>query len=276
MPVIPLITMNDGVEIPQIGLGLRLIAVDELPSVLAKAVEVGYRLVDTAQTYGNEEGVGQAIAQAAVDRGDLFITTKIANANQGRTRTLESFDKSMAALHIDVLDLCLIHWPQPMYDQYVDTWQALIDLRDEGRVRSIGVSNFTETCLERLIAATNVAPAVNQVELHPQLPQDELQAYHREHGILTEAWAPLGQGGTLLAHPVLLKLAAEHGQTPAQVVIRWHVQRGNIVVPKTSKGLRMIENIGVDNFRLSAEDMAVLATLPEERLGPDPELMAVR
>ncbi|MGO9661347.1 MAG: aldo/keto reductase [Acidimicrobiales bacterium] len=272
---VPTLRMNDGNKIPQIGLGLRLIAVPDLPSVLGRAVALGYRLVDTAQTYGNEEGIGAAISEGAVHRDDLFITTKIANRNQGRSLTLSSFADSLRRLGTSDVDLCLVHWPQPMFGQYIETWQTLVELHSEGRTRAIGVSNFTRKCLEHLIDETGVVPAVNQVELHPELPQDDLLTFHSEHGILTQAWAPLGQGQAL-AGPIVGQVAAEKGRTPAQVVLRWHLQRGTIPLPKSATPGRLKENLELWDFELSAEDMARFACIPPRRLGPDPEAMADR
>jgi diketogulonate reductase-like aldo/keto reductase len=272
----PTLKMNDGNGIPQIGLGVRLIDADDLSEVLPVAVGLGYRLIDTAQTYGNEAGFGQALARGVVDREKLFVTTKIANRNQGRDRTLASFDESMLALGLDVLDLLLVHWPMPMFDQYIETWLVLEDLRSSGRLRSIGVSNFTVPHLRRLLDETGIPPVVNQVELHPRYQQQDLREFHAEHGILTEAWAPLGQGGDLLAEPVIGEIAAEKQRSPAQIVLRWHVQLGNVVVPKSSNAQRMADNLDVYDFALDESDMARLARLPQARMGPDPETMSIR
>jgi diketogulonate reductase-like aldo/keto reductase len=272
---VPMLRMNDGNEIPQLGLGLRLIDAHDVPSVLARAVALGYRLVDTAQTYDNEEGIGAAISGGTVNRDDLFITTKIANRNQGRSRTLSSFDDSLRRLGASVVDLCLVHWPQPMYGQYLETWRSLVDLQKEGRTRAIGVSNFTRSCLEQLIDETGVVPAVNQVELHPQFPQDDLLSFHKEHGILTQAWAPLGQGQAL-ADPIVRQIAAEKGRAPAQVVLRWHLQHGTIALPKSASPSRLKENLELWDFELTAHDMTRFARIPLQRFGPDPESMADR
>ncbi|HMK96635.1 MAG TPA: aldo/keto reductase [Acidimicrobiales bacterium] len=272
---VPDLRMNNGNEIPQIGLGLRLIDVQDLPAVLGQAVAMGYRLIDTAQTYGNEQGIGTAIRRGTVNRDDLFITTKIANRNQGRSRTLSSFDESLQRLGTEVVDLCLVHWPQPMYDQYVETWRTLVELGNEGRTRAVGVSNFTVACLERIIDETGVVPAVNQVELHPQLPQSDLLRCHAELGILVQAWAPFGHG-QVLANPVVRQIASEKAKSPAQVVLRWHLQRGTIVLPKSAALGHMKENLDVWDFELTAQDTARLAQIPTRRLGPDPESMADR
>jgi 2,5-diketo-D-gluconate reductase A len=272
----PIFMMNDGRQIPQIGLGHRLIPPGELGQVLSAAVGLGYRLVDTAQTYGNEAGVGQALAAGAVTRDQLFITTKIANRNQGRTRAMASFDESRSALGAGVLDLLLIHWPMPMFDEYIATWRVLEELQSSGLVRSIGVSNFTVPHLCRLLKETDVAPAVNQVELHPSYHQESLREFHAEHGILTQAWAPLGQGGSLLGNPLIRRIAADKGRSPAQTVLRWHVQLGNIVIPKSSSPQRMAENLAVFDFALDESEMKQISGLPQQRMGPDPEAHSAR
>ena len=272
---IPALQMNNANRIPRMGLGLRLIDAQDVPSVLSQAVAFGYRLIDTAQTYGNEPGIGAAIRGGVVDRDDLFITTKIANRNQGRSRTLSSFEDSLKYLGTEAVDLCLVHWPQPMYGQYVDTWRTLVEICSEGRARAIGVSNFTTGCLERIIDETGVAPVVNQVELHPQFPQDDLLSLHAERGILTEAWAPFGHG-QVLNDPVVREIAAQKGRTPAQVVLGWHLQRGVIALPKSAKPDHMKENVDIWDFSLTAQDMSRLAEIPKRRLGPDPESMIDR
>jgi 2,5-diketo-D-gluconate reductase A len=267
----PVLVMNDDHEIPQIGLGLRLIPPDDLGTVLSTAVGLGYRLIDTAQTYGNEAGVGHALASGAVNRDQLFITTKIANRNQGGTRAADSFHESRRVLGAGVVDLLLVHWPMPMFDQYIATWHALEELRSSGLVRSIGVSNFTVPHLERLLKECDVPPVVNQVELHPSYHQESLREFHAEHGILTQAWAPLSQGGSLLANPDIRRIAADKGRSPAQIVIRWHVQLGNIVIPKSSSPRRMAENLAVFDFTLADSEMRQISRLPQQRMGPDPE-----
>ena len=268
--------MNDGHRIPQIGLGLRLIQPDDLTRVLGTAVGLGYRLVDTAQTYGNEAGIGLSLASGQVRRDQLFITTKIANRNQGRTRTTASFHESLRALGLDVLDLLLVHWPMPMFDQYIATWHVLEELRACGLVRSIGVSNFTVSHLRRLLKEADVPPVLNQVELHPCYRQDDLREFHADHGILTEAWAPLGQGGKLLADPLICQIAAAKQRTPAQVVMRWHVQLGNVAIPKSFSSRRMAENLAVFDFVLDESDMEQISQLQQLRMGPDPETMSAQ
>jgi 2,5-diketo-D-gluconate reductase A len=272
----PILVMNDGRQIPQVGLGLRLIPAGELGQVLSAAVGLGYRLVDTAQTYGNEAGVGQALAAGAVTRDQLFITTKIANRNQGRARAMASFEESRSVLGAGVVDLLLIHWPMPMLDEYIATWHVLEELQSSGLVRSIGVSNFTAPHLRRLLGETGVPPAVNQVELHPSYHQESLREFHAEHGILTQAWAPLGQGGSLLGNPLICRIAADKGRSPAQIVLRWHVQLGNIVIPKSSSPQRMAENLAVFDFALDESEMKQVSGLPEQRMGPDPETHSAR
>ncbi len=273
----PTLTMNDGSTIPQLGLGVFQIPPQETAEPVQVALRAGYRLIDTAQGYGNEEGVGQALAAGVVPLEEVFVTTKLTNSEHGRDKARAAFDESMTKLGMDVLDLFLIHWPLPMFDQYVETWQALAELQAEGRVRSIGVSNFTVEHLDRLAAETDVVPAVNQIELHPRFPQDELRAYHAEHGILTQAWSPIGQGKGLLEDPVLADLAKKKDRSPAQVVLRWHVQLGNVVIPKSVTPSRITENLDVFDFTLDDEEMASLDTMATgERMGPDPETFSNR
>jgi 2,5-diketo-D-gluconate reductase A len=271
MSVIPTLAMNDGHSIPQLGFGVFQIPQDETERAVTTALEAGYRLIDTAQGYQNEEGVGAAIAASDLDRDELFLTTKLTNSEQGYDKTMAAFDASMAKLGLEVLDLFLIHWPLPMFDQYVDTWRAFEKLQADGRVRSIGVSNFEVEHFERLAAETSVVPAVNQIELHPQFPQAELRAYHAAHGILTESWGPIGQGKGLLEHPSIQAVAEAHGKTPAQVVLRWHLQLGLVVIPKSVTPSRIAENIDVVDFELTEEDLARIAEVDNgKRLGPDP------
>jgi 2,5-diketo-D-gluconate reductase A len=273
----PTLTMNDGNRIPQLGFGVFQIDPDETVAPVRVALDVGYRLIDTAQGYRNEAAVGQALANSGLAAQDVFVTTKLTNSEQGRDRTLAAFDDSMRKLRLDVLDLFLIHWPTPMYDQYVETWKAFDELRRAGRVRSIGVSNFTIEHLQRLFAETGVVPTVNQVELHPRFPQDELRAFHARHDILTEAWAPLGQGKGLLAEPVLAEVGGSKNKSPAQVVLRWHIQLGNVVIPKSVTPSRIRENFDVFDFSLDDAEMQAISSLATgERLGPDPQTFAAR
>ena len=272
MPDVPDLTMNDGHSIPQLGFGVFQIPQDETEVAVTSALEAGYRLIDTAQGYQNEEGVGAALAASEVARDDVFITTKLTNSEQGYDKTMAAFDASMTKLGIDVLDLFLIHWPQPMFDQYVDTWRAFEKLQADGRIRSIGVSNFEIEHFERLAAETSVVPAVNQIELHPQFPQAELRAYHAEHGILTESWGPIGQGKGLLENEHIRAVAEKVDRTPAQVVLRWHIQLGLVVIPKSVTPSRIRENIQLFDFTLDDDDMAAIAKVETgERLGPDPK-----
>jgi len=265
------LTMNNGLEIPQLGFGVFQIPQDETEAAVTTALQAGYRLIDTAQGYQNEEGVGAAIAAGDVGVDDLFITTKLTNGEQGYDKALAAFDESMRKLRVDVLDLFLIHWPLPMFDQYVDTWRAFEQLHRDGRIRSIGVSNFEVEHLERLAAETDIVPAVNQIELHPEFPQDELRAYHAEHGILTESWGPIGQGKGLLENEHIVAVARAKGRTPAQVVLRWHLQLGNVVIPKSVTPARIRENIEIFDFELDQDDLATIAQLNTgRRLGPDP------
>jgi 2,5-diketo-D-gluconate reductase A len=272
MAQVPSIRLNNGVEIPQLGFGVFQVPPDEVIEPVTTAIRAGYRLLDTAAAYQNEEGVGKAIADAGVPREELFITTKLWNADQGYDNALRAFDTSLQKLGIDQVDLYLIHWPLPKRDRYVETWKALEKIYADGRARAIGVSNFTERHLNRLLDETDVVPAVNQVELHPRLPQDELRAFHARHGIATEAWSPIGQGKGLLEDPVIGAIAERVGKSPAQVVLRWHVQLGNLVIPKSVTPSRIRENIDVFDFELSAADVGELTALGSgDRVGPDPE-----
>jgi 2,5-diketo-D-gluconate reductase A len=272
MTTVPDLTMNDGRTIPQLGFGVFQIPQDETEVAVTTALKEGYRLIDTAQGYQNEEGVGAALAASDLSRDDVFVTTKLTNSEQGYDKTMKAFDASMTKLGLDVLDLFLIHWPLPMFDQFVDTWRAFEKLQADGRIRSIGVSNFEIEHFERLFAETDVVPAVNQVELHPQFPQAELRAFHAEHGILTESWGPIGQGKGLLENEHVLKVAQAKDRTPAQVVLRWHLQLGLVVIPKSVTPSRIAENFAIFDFELDESDMAQIAAVETgERLGPDPK-----
>jgi 2,5-diketo-D-gluconate reductase A len=277
MANVPSLVMNNGLEIPQVGFGVFLVPPEETKQAVAEALKAGYRLIDTAQGYRNEEGVGAAITESDLPREELFITTKLTNSEHGYDNTLNAFEGSIKKLGIEVLDLFLIHWPLPMFDQYVETWRAFEKLLADGRVRSIGVSNFEIAHLERLLAETNVKPTVNQVELHPQFPQEELRAFHEKHRILTESWGPLGQGKGLLENPQIVEVAQRKGRTPAQVVLRWHVQLGFVVIPKSVRPERMRENIDLFDFELDDADMAEIAGVRTgQRLGADPNVFAMR
>ncbi len=271
MSKVPPIILNNGVEMPQLGFGVWQVPDAEAETVVATALEAGYRSIDTAAAYGNEEGTGKAIARSGIPREDLFVTTKLWNSDQGYDATLRAFDASVSKLGLDYVDLYLIHWPTPERGLYVDTYKAFEKLHADGRIRAIGVSNFLPEHLERLIAETSVVPAVNQIELHPHLQQHAAREYHAEQGIATEAWSPLGQGKGLLEVPAIVAIARKHGRTPAQVVLRWHIQLGNVVIPKSATPSRIKENIDVFDFSLDAEDLAAISALNEDRrLGPDP------
>ncbi|WP_405774248.1 aldo/keto reductase [Streptomyces sp. NBC_01538] len=268
---VPPIILNNGVEMPQLGFGVWQVPDDEAERAVATALETGYRSIDTAAIYGNEEGTGKAIAVSGVAREDLFVTTKLWNSDQGYESTLRAFDTSLEKLGLEYVDLYLIHWPQPAKDKYVDTYKALEKLAADGRARSIGVSNFLPEHLDRLLAETSVIPAVNQIELHPHLQQHAAREYHAEQGIATEAWSPLGSGKGLLEVPAIVAIAQKHGRTPAQIVLRWHLQLGNVVIPKSVTPSRIKENIEVFDFSLDTEDLAAISALNEDRrTGPDP------
>ncbi|TCP50834.1 2,5-diketo-D-gluconate reductase A [Tamaricihabitans halophyticus] len=268
---VPTKTLNNGVEIPQLGFGVWQVPPEETSVAVGHALRAGYRSIDTAALYGNEEGVGRAIAESGIDRAELFITTKLWNTEHGYDSTLRAFDESMRKLGLEVLDLYLIHWPAPKQDGYVDTWRAFEKLYGEGRIRAIGVSNFHVPHLERLLRETEIVPAVNQVELHPDFAQAELREFHAKQGIATEAWSPLAQGG-LLAEGALVTIAEKYGRTPAQVALRWHLQIGNIAIPKSVTPTRIVENFDVFGFELTADDVAAISALDRgNRLGPNPD-----
>lgn len=260
-------TLSDGTTMPQLGLGVWQTPAEETAQVVRTALDAGYAAVDTAAIYANEEGVGEALA----GRDDVFVTTKLWNSDQGYDSALRAFDASAAKLRRDVIDLYLIHWPSPHRGAYVESWKALVALKDQGRVRSIGVSNFMPEHLERIIGETGVTPAVNQIELHPRFQQTDLRAFHAAHGIATTSWSPLGQG-RILSDPVLARIAAAHGKSVAQVIIRWHLDNGLIVIPKSVTPARIAENIDVFDFTLSADELAAIAALDsaDGRIGPDP------
>ncbi|GGZ02355.1 oxidoreductase [Streptomyces olivaceoviridis] len=271
MTSIPNVTLNNGIEMPQLGFGVFQVPDDETTAAVATALEAGYRSIDTAAIYGNERGVGRAIAESGIARDELFVTTKLWNEDQGHDATLAAFDASLDKLGLDHVDLYLVHWPAPARDLYLDTWRAFEKILGEGRARAIGVSNFQVAHLERLMENTGVTPAVNQVELHPGLQQEELRAFHERHGIATEAWSPLAQGA-VLGDQAVADLAARYGVSPAQVVLRWHLQIGNIVIPKSVTPERVRQNLDVFGFELTDEDLRSLAALDRGlRTGPDPD-----
>ncbi|MDX6313943.1 MAG: 2,5-diketo-D-gluconate reductase [Streptomyces sp.] len=271
MSKVPFITLNNGVQMPQLGFGVWQVPDDEARAAVATALEAGYRSIDTAAIYENEKGTGQAIAAAGLPREELFVTTKLWNAEHGYDSTLRAFDASLDRLGLDYVDLYLIHWPVPSRGLYLDTWRAFEKLYADGRTKAIGVSNFPVAQLQEVLDEGSVVPAVNQIELHPNLPQAELRAFHAAHGIATEAWSPLGSGRGLLEDPALAALATKHGKTPAQVVLRWHIQIGNVVIPKSVTPSRIAENFQVFDFALDADDLAAIDALDNgTRLGPDP------
>ncbi|MFJ6406811.1 aldo/keto reductase [Streptomyces hydrogenans] len=270
-PGIPTVELNNGVGIPQLGFGVFQVPDDETTSAVGAALEAGYRSIDTAAIYGNETGVGRALAASGLPREELFVTTKLWNADQGYDATLRAFDASLAKLGLAYLDLYLIHWPTPARDLYVDSWRAVERLAAEGRIRAAGVSNFQPAHLRRLLDSSSLVPAVNQIELHPGLQQSELRAFHAEHGIATEAWSPLAQGA-VLDDPAITAIAARTGKSPAQVVLRWHLQLGNVVIPKSVTPARIRQNLDVFDFRLTDEDMAAVAATDRGlRTGPHPD-----
>lgn len=266
----PRVTLNDGNSIPQVGLGVWQTPAEETERAVTAALQAGYRHIDTAAAYRNEAETGRGLANSGVPRADVFLVTKLWNSDQGYDSTLAAFDASVERLGVDYLDLYLIHWPVPANNAYVDTFKAFAHLHDQGRIRSIGVSNFAPEHLTVLIDSTGIVPAVNQIELHPLLPQHELRELHARLGIATEAWSPLGQG-SLLADPVITSIAERHGKTPAQVLIRWHIHLGNIVIPKSVNPERIVSNFDVFDFDLDESDMSAIASLQTDtRLGPDP------
>ncbi|TXK19462.1 aldo/keto reductase [Homoserinibacter sp. GY 40078] len=270
---VPTLTLNDGHTIPQLGFGVFKVDPDETERVVSDALEVGYRHIDTAAVYGNEQGVGRAIAASGIPRDELFITTKLWNSDQGTQSALDAMDLSLEKLGLDHVDLYLIHWPRPDLDRYVESWHALESLRADGKTRSIGVSNFHRPHLERVIAESGTVPAVDQVELHPAFAQRELRAFSEPLGIRTEAWGPLGQGKyDLFGEAAVQDAAAAHGVSPAQVVIRWHLQQGIIVFPKSNSRSRMAANFDVFGFELTPEQMAAIDALDRGmRVGADPD-----
>ncbi|MFE3034868.1 aldo/keto reductase [Streptomyces canus] len=269
---IPTHTLNDGTRIPALGLGTWPMDDAEAERAVAAALKSGYRLVDTATNYRNETGVGHGVAAAGVPREEILVTTKLPGRHHGYDETLASFEESRARLGLEYVDLYLIHWPLPRVDKYVDSWKAMIKLREDGLVRSIGVSNFNPAHIERLEKETGVLPSVNQIELHPLFPQDELRAFHAGKGIVTESWRPLGRGSDLLKDPAVASAAEAHGVTPGQVILRWHVQLGAVPIPKSGDPERQRTNLDVFGFELSEAEMAAIGDREHRRLGGDPEV----
>ena len=272
MSPIPSVDLGGDVTIPQLGFGVFQIPDDDTERAVAQALELGYRHIDTAAIYRNETGVGRALAASGLARDEVFVTTKLWNDAQGRTRAPGALADSLSRLGLDWVDLYLIHWPAAKQDLYVETWETFLELQQEGLARAIGVSNFQIPHLERIIEATGVSPSINQVELHPWLAQGELRAFHAQAQIATEAWSPLAQGGAFLSDTTLAGIAGAHGKSVAQVILRWHVQLGNVAIPKSATPSRIAENAQVFDFELSAGEMDAIAGLDRgERIGPDPD-----
>ncbi|MEU7742379.1 aldo/keto reductase [Nonomuraea sp. NPDC049158] len=266
-----LLLNTDGVQVPQLGFGVWQVPDDEAEQVVTTALETGYRHIDTASAYGNEEGVGRAVRASGIPREKLFVTTKLFNNDHERAE--EAFDESLSRLGLDYVDLYLIHWPVPSRNKYLQAWRGLEKIYRQGRAKAIGVSNFTVETLTRVIDEADIIPSINQIELHPYFQQRGLREFHEANGILTEAWSPLGQGKGLLGDPALAVLSEKHGKTPAQIVLRWHIQLGNVTIPKSVTPARIKENSEVFDFVLDTEDMAAIGALTKQdgRIGPDPE-----
>ena len=271
MTEVPTITLNNGVVIPQLGFGVFQITPDDTRQATLDALEVGYRHIDTAEMYGNEKQVGEAVAASGLARSEVFVTSKLNNGFHARDAALKAFDGTLYALGFDYLDLFLIHWPLPSIGNFVETWKAMREISESGRVKAIGVSNFQEAHLQRLFDETSIVPAVNQIEVHPYLVQDSLRAFGAAHGIVTEAWSPIAKG-KVLADEVIVSIAEKVDKTPAQVTLRWHIQRGDIVFPKSVTRSRVEENFAIFDFELSDDDMRSITELDRhERTGPDPD-----
>ena len=271
MTEVPTITLNNGVVIPQLGFGVFQITPDDTRQATLDALEVGYRHIDTAEMYGNEKQVGEAVAASGLARSEVFVTSKLNNGFHARDAALKAFDGTLDALGFDYLDLFLIHWPLPSIGDFAETWKAMQEISESGRVKAIGVSNFQEAHLQRLFDETSIVPAVNQIEVHPYLVQDSLRAFGAAHGIVTEAWSPIAKG-KVLADEVIVSIAEKVDKTPAQVTLRWHIQRGDIVFPKSVTRSRVEENFAIFDFELSDDDMRSITELDRhERTGPDPD-----
>lgn len=275
MTDIPRLKFHDGNSIPQLGFGIWQVATDIAADVVQSALETGYRLIDGAYLYDNEEGLGEGLRRSGVPREQVFITTKVWNNEQGRDKARASVERSLKSIGVDQLDLVLIHWPVPSQDLYVETWEAFIEMRNEGLMRSIGVSNFNADHVERIIAETGEVPVLNQIELNPELQQPEMRAFNANHGIVTQAWTPLGNARSFEATPIVAA-ASRTGKSPAQVIIRWHLQLGNAVIPRSIKPARQAENFDVFDFELTDAEMAAIASIDEGlRTGPDPSVFKV-
>lgn len=272
----PQVCLTADVTIPQIGFGLWQVPDDVAEVAVGEALAAGYRHFDTAKLYRNESGLGRALAASGIPRREVFVTTKVWNDDHRREDLLRAVDGSLERLRTDYVDLLLIHWPVPSADRYVEAWRTLLELRDAGRARAVGVSNFQPHHLQRLLAETGELPCLNQIELHPYLQQREAVAFHAQHGIRTQSWSPLSSGGPVLADPVVCRIAARHGVSPAQAVLRWHLDQGYVVLPKSVTPARIRENIDLFDFRLDDEEMSEFADLDQgTRTGPDPDVFAM-
>ncbi|MEM1288129.1 MAG: aldo/keto reductase [Pseudomonadota bacterium] len=270
MSAVPTLKLNDGHTMPQVGFGLWQVPNDSASSVVQTALSLGYRLLDGAALYGNEVEFGEGLRRADIDREEVFVTTKVWNDRHGYDSALRAIDESLARIGVETLDLCLIHWPCPDKDLYVETWKALIEAKSQGKTRSIGVSNFNADHLERIIGETGEVPVLNQIELHPQMQQPELRGVHAEKGIVTQSWTPLGKSLSF-DHPVVVSICERTGHTPAQVVLRWNIQLGCAVIPRSTNAQRMAQNLAIADFELTEDEMAAMAVLhTKARLGPDP------
>ena len=268
---VPQIKLNNGQLIPQLGLGVYKLEAASAADLVATAIDSGYRRIDTAALYLNEAEVGQGVRQSSIPREEIYVTTKIWHDHHGYDSALKAIDESLSRLDIDYVDMVLIHWPAPAQDKFVETWAAFQHAVESGKVRGIGVSNFHSMHLDKLVAAGGTVPALNQIELHPGLQQGALRAYDQAHGIATEAWSPIARG-RFNEDEAIVRIAQKHGKTPTQVIIRWHIELGNLVIPKTATPSRLVENISVFDFSLDAEDMAAIANLDSGlRTGPNPE-----
>jgi 2,5-diketo-D-gluconate reductase A len=272
MTNVPGIKLNSGASIPQLGFGVFQIDPQDTAKTVQTALDIGYRHIDTAQMYGNEAEVGEAIANSGIPRDELFVTTKCNNSNHGYEDSQRALDESLSKLRTDYVDLYLIHWPLPGKDLYVQTWKGLEQAAKDGKARSIGVSNFQSHHLDRLTQETDTVPAVNQIELHPHLQQPQMREYDRSHGIATEAWSPIGQGKGVIDEDRIVEIAKAHDKTPAQVTLRWHIQLGNIIFPKSVTDYRIRENFDIFDFELTDDEMSAIGALDKgQRLGPDPD-----